>query len=143
MKKYIFVLLFCVLAAGCETVPTQKSLTTDPGVFSRRFISLSQLRSGLTRTEVSSLLGKEVVTGYELADESIGRYTPITVANPYRSETIIMNSRNYVVDYYLVGIKAADDKISDNELMPLIFADDRLIGSGWEYLNQYIKRSLQ
>lgn len=139
MRKY-FLLSFCLLITGCGTVPVQKTIAADQGVMLRRFVTLSQLRPGLTRAEVASLLGKEVVTGYELTDQSIGQYSPVTVTNPYRTETIVNNSRPYTVDYYLTGIKTADDKISDDELIPLVFSEDRLIGSGWDYLDQYIKR---
>ena len=114
-------------------------MPADPGGMARRFITLSQLRPGLSRVQAASLLGKDVVTGYELADAASGQYKPITVTNPYRSEAVEKNKRSYTVDYYLVGIKVPDGKISDDELVPLVFYNDQLIGSGWDFLDQNIK----
>lgn len=105
----------------------------------RRFISMSQIRAGLTRQEVASLLGKEVVTGYSLTDEASGEYSPITVPNPQRTETIQKGKKSYSVDYYLVGIKNADDKVSDDELVPVVYFNDHVAGIGWDFLNQRVK----
>jgi len=137
--KYVIVFCACFLSAGCESVPVQSSLPVDNSVMARRFVSLSQLRTGISRSRSADLLGREVVTGYELVDAAAGQYNPITVPNPYRTGMITRNARNYTVDYYLTGIKAADGKVSDDELVPLVFYNDRLIGSGWDFLNQRIR----
>ncbi len=137
--KYIFLFCSCLVLAGCESVPVQSSLPADQGVMARRFVTLSQLRTGLTRAECATILGKEIITGYELVDAGAKQYNPITTTNPYRTELISKNSKNYNVDYYLVGIKVADDKVSDDELVPLVFYNDHLIGSGWDFLNQRIR----
>ncbi len=136
MKRLIFIGV-CVLLAGCESVPTAPNVS--PEVMQKRFLTTSQLHTGLSRAEVAAILGKEVVVGYALADQVVEQYQPITSPNLKRSETIKKNNKNYMVDYYLAGIKVADDKISDDELLPLVFENDHLIGIGWDYLNQHIK----
>ena len=100
---------------------------------------MSQVRNGLTRQEVAGLLGKEVVAGYSLTDEASGEYSPITISNPQRTETIQNGKRSYTVDYYLVGIQAADEKVSDDELAPVVFLNDRVVGMGWDFLDQRVK----
>jgi len=133
--KRFFLLGLCGLLYGCSSAPVAPLVSVDPQAMQRRFISVSQIHSGLTRAEVTSLLGKEVVTGYSLTDESSGEYTPITAANPSRTETIQKGKKSYSVDYYLVGIKVADDKVSDDELVPVVFQNEKVVGIGWDYLN--------
>lgn len=139
MKK-LLLLSCCIFMCGCESAPVSQSVPVDP-VMQRRFISVSQLRPGLTRSEVAGLLGKEVVTGYSLTDEASGEYAPITVPNPQRAETIQKDKKAYSVDYYLVGVKVADDKVSDDEVVPVIYLNDRIVGVGWDFLNQRVKGS--
>lgn len=138
MRK-LFLVGFCLILCGCETATVSSVKTADPQVMQRRFISTSQVRNGLTRQEVAGLLGKEVVAGYSLTDEASGEYSPITIPNPQRTETIQNGKKSYTVDYYLVGIKAADEKVSDDELVPVVFFNDRVVGMGWDFLNQRVK----
>ncbi len=139
--KRLFLMGFCtLLVSGCASVPTAPSAgVISQDVMQKQFISTSQLHKGLSRAQVSELLGKEVVSGYALVDQLTEEYKPITVANPKRSETIKVNNRTYNVDYYLVGIKVADDKISDDELVPVVFENDRLVGCGWDFFNMHLK----
>ncbi len=136
MKRLIAV-GFCCVVCGCSSLPVAPSVSQEST--ERQFIVSSQLHVGLSRDEVSGLLGKEVVTGYALADEITEQYKPITVPNPQRSEMIKKNGKIYMVDYYLAGIKVADDKISDDELLPVVFESDRLVGSGWDFFNKHFK----
>lgn len=141
MKKDL-IISCAVLAAmlmGCESVPVQDNLSVQTGSLTRRFISLSQLRKGLSRAETASVLGKEVVIGYELVDQAAEQYKPVTIPNPQRRETITKGSRAYDVDFYVLGIKTADDRISDDEMVPIVFYQDQLIGVGWEFLDQQIR----
>ncbi len=121
MKRLIAV-GFCCVVCGCSSLPVVPSISQEPA--ERQFIVSSQLHVGLSRAEVRGLLGKEVVTGYALVDEVTEQYKPITLANPQRSEIIKKNGKTYTVDYYLAGIKVADDKITDNELLPVVFESD-------------------
>lgn len=139
--KRLFWMGFCtLLVSGCASVPTSPSVgIVSQELMQKQFISTSQLHAGLSRAQVAELLGKEVVTGYALVDQLTEEYKPITVANPQRSETIKVNQRTYDVDYYLAGIKVADDKISDDELVPVVFENDRLVGHGWDFFNAHLK----
>lgn len=137
MKRLFVVLGFIFILTGCEHVPVSSVGTTE--MMQQRFITTSQLHMGLSRAEVVALLGKEVVIGYSLVDEKSEQYKPLTMANPQRSEIVRKNNKTYSVDYYLIGIKVADDKISDEELIPLIFQNDRLIGLGWDFLSKNVK----
>ncbi len=138
--KRAFVLGCCFLVAGCAGAPVAPvAVVASPEFMHRQFITTSQLQIGLTRAEVAGILGKQVVVGYALADDATEQYKPITVGNPQRSQTLTKNNKTFTIDYYLVGIKIADDKISDDELLPLVFEQDRLVGIGWDFFNKSVK----
>ncbi len=142
----IRLVLLCVLLAGCAMNYDEMSATeiskkielSRISTLSRRFLSLGQIYPGMTRQDVQGVLGNKVIVGYELVDPAAQQYKPITVANPYRSEVITKGKRQFMTDYYLAGIQQADDVISDDELVPLVFQDDKLVGLGWTYLKENI-----
>jgi hypothetical protein len=106
---------------------------------SRRFISLHQVKEGMKKQEVQDILPVEVIVGYELTDPAGEQYRPIIIKNPQRSESVSKGKKNYTVDYYLLGIKTPDDQITDEELVPLVYLNDKLVGIGWNYYIKQIK----
>lgn len=132
------------LLAGCvatqeAAVPRKQEVIAEPDAagIHRRFITLQQVRPGMTREEVRGVVGGEVVVGYQLDDRQEKYYRPVTVSNPYRRQDLGIGSKTYEVDFYLLGIKAADGEVTDDELVPLVFHNDKLIGSGWPFLNSF------
>jgi hypothetical protein len=139
MKRAVL-LLICLLGfGGCATLPPEFTNTAvEPKT--RKFLSFRQVYPGMTREEVEAILGKEVIIGYEARSDELGQYKPITLANPHQQELVTKGSKSYEIDYYFFGINEADDKIAEDELMPLVFLDKKLIGMGWEYVRQEIKK---
>jgi len=141
----VFVFLLCVFLYGCVTIEETTSAYSfvsekkPEEEFGRKFLSTRQALEGMTKKEVESVLGKEVLVGYELTQRESGQYKPITLENPYRTEPLQKAKKSYQVDYYLVGIAQPDNVVSDNELVPLVFLDDKLIGKGWGFLNNIKK----
>jgi len=117
--------------------PKEQKTITEPDTagVQRRFITLSQIHIGMSREEVRSVIGGEVIIGYQMEDVKNKYYKPVTVNNPYRRQDVGIGSETYEVDFYLLGIKTADGKVTDDELVPLVFHNNKLIGSGWPYLN--------
>ena len=138
-KKNVFYLLFVMVVLffyGCSMTYEEYKIISDPDPVVRRFVSLSQIQDGLTSSEVKALLGDQVIIGYELPDSREQRYAPIAMKNPYRVENLTSGGKGYVVEYYFVGINTSDEKISDDELTPMVFKDDKLIGWGWDFLKK-------
>ncbi len=138
MNKRAVLSLFLLTCWGCATTGQQPY--SQINLASRRFLSLRQIYVGMTRQEVAGVLGNQVIVGYEIHDEETGQYTPMTVKNPYRQEQVAEGDKVYEIDYYFVGINAADGQITDDELAPLVFVKDQLMGYGWEYLNKKVKK---
>ena len=135
-RSLLFLALSCVLLNGCVSTSYESDLSMIPIVepFQKEFIDTSGLYLGMTQTEAADILGTEVNVGYTRSEEMVGVYDPIVVQNPYRSEIIRDGEIKYDVFYYFHGIKKADGIIAEDELYPLIFEDNRLIGRGWDYL---------
>ncbi len=137
MKKWAMIIL-CLTCGGCSvnynTVEVQ-----EPAPMVRRFIALGDIRNGLKRSDVNSLLGQQVMIGYELVDPENQQYNPITQKNPYKTEEHRRGEKTYTVDFYLLGIETSDGQVSEKELIPMIFYDDILVGQGWEYFNAKVK----
>lgn len=147
--RYLLAVGLSVTLAGCAATgyqdqplakASQEGEVNRLSGMSRRFLSLGQVVPGMSKADISGILGAQVVIGYELTDAKNGQYKPVTVANPYRSEKIAKGRTVLDVDYYLVGIRQADGQVSDDELVPLVYQDDRLLGMGWMFLNEKVKK---
>ena len=61
------------------------------------------------------------------------------IDNPHRSETLMgKDGKPYEILYYYTDIKQRDDKITDDELTPLVFDGRKLIGWGYPFLDQKV-----
>ena len=136
MKKYIWILL-CLLFSGCvsfevgeepqkigivEVKPVQKPLT-----------KVGEIYVGMMKDEVLAVMGDQVMIGY---DQIKGNYnsSPIYVQSPYHAEILTDAKVIYEVMYYFTHINKADGVISDEELTPLVFEKNKLIGKGQDFL---------
>jgi len=136
VKRYWLIwILIGILGYGMSFEDSSGTLTE----MSRRFISLRPLKEGMSKKEVQAVLPSEVIIGYELTDTGSEQYRPIVINNPQRSESVTKGKKNYAVDYYLLGIKTADGQITDEELVPLIYLNDKLAGVGWTYFIKQVK----
>ena len=145
MQRFLF-LLPCLVFWGCtlsyDAVETsEKSKSSEMAKMSgmsRRFLSLRLIHEGMTKKEVQAALGTEIVVGYELAEPETGQYRPITLQNPYRAESLQKGTQRFDIDYYIVGINQADDQVTDDELVPLVFQKEKLVGMGWIFLKKEV-----
>lgn len=144
MNKILIVgLIFFI--SGCAVVTTKPSQTTtvNANAVEHTFPSVEVIRKlmpGISREEALALIGRTVKTGYELKEGSVSEYQPVTMNNPSRSQKITKGNNTYEVDYYLTYIHKADGVVSDDELTPLVFQDNKLIGKGWEFFNEKVKK---
>jgi len=88
------------------------------------------VQEGQTLDQIHKMMGQALVIGYEFQAPG---YKPLTIPNPYKSEAI--KDTGYFIEYYIEAIRLPDDIVSNNELMPLIFKDGKLIGRGWPLVN--------
>jgi hypothetical protein len=123
--------IFTVVGCAVTTQPRGTSLIpAEHALLSR----VSALQNGMTTDEVRALLGSDIIIGYE--DIKPNARKAITIQNPYRNEEFSISGRTYKVLYYLTQIQMADDIISENELTPLVFLNDKLLYKTWDDLSK-------
>lgn len=130
MRNNILVLALIVLfLSGCA------SLGNIDRLRSRNRQNLMKLQIGTTKEEVLNVMGTKSVADYNwLAGWKH------TVDNPYRSEILRGKDKTLEVIYYLTDIKKANGAITDDELTPFVFDNDKLIGWGWSFLQDTVQK---
>jgi hypothetical protein len=115
MKKISFLLLVSLIL-GCTSASEQIRIKNRE--------NLLRLSIGMGKFEVLQIMGTQTV-------ESIN--------NPYKVETPKgEDGALYEVLFYHTELKNKDGLISDDELTPIVFKDDKLIGWGWAFLNEIV-----
>ena len=57
------------------------------------------------------------------------------VTNPFATRFVKdPDGESLEVMYYYMGMKRGDDKVSEDELVPIILKEDTVVGWGWEAL---------
>jgi hypothetical protein len=121
--KNIIVALLLVLA-GCSNI----YLDTSDLLRARNTEGLAKLTAGLGKVTVMEMMGTEPSKGVFM-----------WIDNPYRNETLTgKDGKSYAVLYYYTELKQRDDRITDDELTPLVFHDGKLIGWGYPFLDQRV-----
>ena len=124
-----FVFLGLILS-GCASVSSSV----------REMVDLRSIHEGMSRQEVKNVLGEKVTTGYDLTNQKKDTVTAIILKNPHRQENLKIDGKTYQIEYYFTSIKKQDGILTNDELTPLVFENDRLIGQGWTFLNRLKKK---
>ena len=129
MKKRIALLVLCLLITGCASSLDRVRKNNRKG--------LLKLSAGMSREEAVKVMGRSGGGG------SLGEPT---VKSPYKNETLQRNGRNFELLYYYTDINSRihisnPSTIRDEDLTPLVFENDILIGWGRTFLKTLIKPS--
>ena len=125
--RYAFIVFLFLTLAGCASTPEydpmhaaiQIPLPLNENAF-------KAVKEGMTADEVHRLMGQELKVGFAIQLENP---KPLIIANPYKTETI--KGSGYVIEYYVKNLLRPDSVLSDDELLPLVFQNGKLIGRGW------------
>jgi hypothetical protein len=113
-----------IILGGCSTF----YLDTADLLRANNLENISKLSPGMDKALVMRTMGTEP-----------SRSIFMWIDNPYRVEnTRGKNERTYEVLYYYTDMKHRDDKITDDELTPVILENGKLIGVGYAFLNQHV-----
>lgn len=136
----LITLMMCVLLTGCVHVVQEDNspLSNEPVAIkkdvAKGLTNIDQVRVGMLYDEVSQLMGSSVNIGFKQNPNKPEGFEPITMKNPYRVEILTQNKKTYNVFYYFTHLVKTDGMVSDDELTPLVFDNDKLIGKGWDFL---------
>jgi hypothetical protein len=129
--RFILIILSTLFLAGCATTPAYNPMqSAGQQEILLNESSFKSIQDGMSMDQVHEIMGQELVVGY--GAKSPG-YNPLTIPNPYKSQTI--KDTGYIVEYYIESIRQPDGVVSDNELMPLVFKNGKLVGRGWPLAN--------
>lgn len=132
MKKVIVTLICLVVLAGCYSYDCTKLRNTNRQ-------NLHTLKKGMAKEEVLQLMGDQVCE--DTFVNAVGqKWIYVSATNPYRTGFWDGNDKTLEVVYYYTDVKKADGAITDDELTPLVFENDTLIGWGLEFLQRDIKK---
>jgi hypothetical protein len=131
MKSAIYSLFLAVLA-GCSPLV----IDSVEQLRDNNKKNIAQLAVGTPRAQVEKLMG-DASAGGKAGDILFGRLQYLEVKNPMRVERITGSDGTvYDVLFYYTDVKARDDKITDDELTPLVFRGHELAGIGYEFLGK-------
>jgi Protein of unknown function (DUF3192) len=120
MKRIIAPLL--LILSGCSSF----YLDTSDLLRTQNAENIKKLSVGMRKDTVVEMMGTEPSKGVFM-----------WIDNPYRTEVLSgKDGKTYDVFYYYTDLKQRDDKITDDELTPLVFEGGRLIGWGYPFLDQ-------
>ncbi len=133
MNKY-FACILSLILAGCVSM-SEKSIPADPVLLKKSSLTkIDMVKVGMAYKEVLAIMDSSVKVGYQQSDQGSMVFEPINLKQPTRAEILTGQGKNYEVLYYFTDINKADGMIVDDELTPLIFQDQKLIGKGWDFL---------
>jgi hypothetical protein len=92
----------------------------------------------LPRSNALAIMGSSPVT-LDYTDITGKLKKQITIANPYRTEILQISDRKLEVAYYVIDIKE-DGTVNEDDLMPIVFENDKIIGWGKEFLQSMKKQ---
>lgn len=133
--NYIFLFTILLLATGCVAVDTSSMRTaTKPQAEPvQPLTKMEFVFIGMSMDEVKGILSDQLVIGYvrNHTDQSL---QPITLDSPYKKDSFANVTGQYEVLYYYTHVAKADDVIAEDEMTPLVFEQNKLIGKGWDFL---------
>jgi hypothetical protein len=129
-------LVAMLAVGGCSTlmVDPLEQLRTDNKA------KVEKLAVGMTRMEVESVMGNARAGG-GLPEVLFGRVQYLQARNPMREESLTgMDGADYLVLFYYTDVRQRDDKITDDELTPVVLRDGKVAGIGYPFLGARVPK---
>ena len=127
MTRFATSLLLAAALAACS------SLMIDPleQLRGANKQNVAKVSPGMTRMEVESVMGHQRAGG-KLPEVLFGRLQYLEAKNPMREE----KSGDELVLYYYTDVKQLDDRITDDELTPVVLREGKVVGVGRQFLQR-------
>ena len=127
MKKAVFLTMILLLCVGCSSnVDKVRTINRQ---------NLLKLSVDMEKAQVLEIMGNA---------RAGGQNGEPTINSPYKSEILQGENRTFEVVYYYTDIKNTLYNtvvtVNNEELTPLVFDQGRLIGWGWQFMNENMKK---
>lgn len=106
---------------------------TIAGIIEQNSRNISNLQDGMTKDEVLAAMENKPLIAYQNGEE-------ISVQNPSKTETLVGKEKSIYVLYYMTESRAGDYTVTDDKLTPIVFENNKLIGIGWGFLDDIMKK---
>lgn len=141
MRKLFVIASISFFICGCVSVeynggknPSEIVNTSAYSSAKKSLTNIDHVYLSMSKQEVEVIMGKEIKIGYLERSDNTGIYDPIKIKSPYRIEQVVIKNKQYDVQYYYYRNLKQDGIVSEDELMPLVFEKDKLIGQGQDFL---------
>ena len=137
MKNMVYLLILAVIVSGCVTLDAVRTKNRE---------NINSLSIGMTKSEVLEIMGTETQTAHEdgfayhMVTFGLSSAESQKIPQPYKTEILQGENKTFEVLYYYTDIKNNDMVVNDNELTPLVFDGDKLIGWGLSFLQDNLKK---
>lgn len=102
--------------------------------------NLTKLAVGMSKQEVMGIMGEKTVEGKPTPLNISLVAAFISITNPYKIETLQGKEKTFAVLYYYTAAALKDYNIGHDELTPMVFDNDKLVGWGWGFLEQNLQK---
>ena len=121
-KNILYIIVFQLLLISCgPSLELVKSTNRS---------NLNKISLGFTKSEVLNIMGTSTI---KTSDGTI-------VTSPFRNETMNENGKSYEILFFYTDTKKTDGVITDDELTPIVFNDNKVVGFGWSFMKDNIKK---
>ena len=138
MKMLVLLSVLTATVVGCTGMGVQLDAARE-----RNRRNLNGLSIGDTKEHALNIMGvsTDTLVSYNPRDGA-GLMNPVKriYNNPYRSSAFSRDSLAIDVLYYWTDLKQVDGAITDDELTPLVFFDNKLAGWGWDFWNDVTEK---
>lgn len=132
--------MMCLLIGGCTTISSDEYTLPEPmkkvDAPQKPLTSIDKVSEGMTYEEVMALMGDEVKIGFQEGAESVDSYGAMALRNPFRIEMVTAADVPHLVVFFVTQINASDGQVTDDELTPVVFKDNIMVGKGWSFLEE-------
>lgn len=122
MIKVALVLLLFLSGCIAHTLPQIRYETKK---------NLMKLTSQMTTDQVLKVMGNKPIDAHSRSGKFIG-----TIYHPYKTQEVVSDEKKYKILFYYSHIRHSDAIITNSELTPIIFNEDKLVGVGWSFLDK-------
>jgi len=126
MKNFFVLLLSGMFICGCASTGSTIKITDAA---SNNRTNLSKIAIGMDKEQVMDIMGNEPI-------QAKCCFWQVPIANPYKTEILQGGSKSFEVLYYFTDAPDTDCKVGEDNLTPLVFLDDGLIGWGDSFMRE-------
>jgi hypothetical protein len=127
MKRTLRVTVMRLLIASA--VLSAGACATTSGLANRNNARIATLQPGMTPEQVIAHIGPSTFKGEGL-DAIMGI---AAIPNPFKTEMYPAGDDTFRLLYFFSQLTVSDGKVTDEELMPVVFKNGMLDGWGWSY----------